>query len=186
MADREAGADKRLLAGLGGLAVLTAVTVGSYVSYDRQEIALRNRIAAQQQAVELQFDANWKIIAQQAQVAERYREAFAEVYPALMAARQPAEGGALSRWVQEHNPQLDPALYQQLARSIEAQRVGFAREQTVLLDLKREHDTLLHALPSRLFVGGRAPVTLRLVTSAHTQATFAGGREDDVKVFGSE
>lgn len=174
---------------VGLIALAAAVCCGGIVgcigvSYSNQEVRLRARAEAQQRANTASFDTCWKVIAQTAQVSDQYREAFKDIYPALMAGRYGnARGGALMSWVSEANPQFSPALYEKVAAAIEAQRLGFKRDQQMLLDIKREHDALRGTFPASVFVGGRAPLAVQIVTSERTEATFAAGREDDVRVF---
>jgi hypothetical protein len=67
--------------------------------------------------------------------------------------------------------------------SIEAQRTSFTREQAKLIDLQREHNNLLQTLPSSIFVGGREPIEVKIVTSGKTNKSFATGEDNDVDLF---
>lgn len=182
------GSNRVLILGVLAVLVLTGLIGGCmYVSYSNSEVQLRNRVAAQQKANETSFDTCWKVISQVAQVAEQYKGAFKEIYPALMEGRYGnARGGALMSWITESNPDFSPKLYEKVAAAVEGQRTVFKRDQQKLIDLKREHDNLLMTIPSSWFVGGRPPVEIQVVTSAKTDATFAAGKEDDVKVFGDK
>jgi len=179
--------NKGLLVALLALAAVSMVVVLMYVTYNNAEVSLRNQTLAQQQNVLVVFDATWKIIVQKAGVSQRYAQDFKEIYPALMEGRYgDARGGALMSWVTEHNPQFDTSLYQDLMHSIEAERIRFARAQTRLLDLKREHDNVRQTLPCSLFVGSRPPIEVKLVTSARTDEAFETGQENNVDLFGRE
>lgn len=181
---------KALLA-LGAIIVVPLlIVVMMYVSYNNQEVRLRNQIVAQQRKNEATFDQTWKIIQQQAGVASEYKDSFRAIYTEIMSARYQdgsAEKGStqptLMKWVQEHNPQFDVSLFSKLMTSIEAQRVNFTREQALLLDLKREHDNVLQTLPSSIFVGGRAPIEVKIVTSGKTSKSFETGEDNDVDLF---
>lgn len=171
-----------LVVGLvGGLFVFTVGLM--YASYSNGEVRLRNQIAAQQKKNEAVFDNTWKIIQQQAGVAEQHKDAFRQIYGEIMNARYEKSDGEMMRWIQEKNPEFDSSLYSKVMSSIEAQRTIFTREQTKLLDLKREHDNVLQTLPGSLFVGGRSPIEVIVVTSGKTQQTFATGEENDVDLF---
>lgn len=155
------------------------------VSYSNREIRVRKQIETQQEACKLVYDETWKVIAQKAQVAEKYKDAFKEIFPALMEGRYGnARGGALMSFVKEANPSFDASLYKDLSAAIEGKRAAFTREQKRLLDLKRVHDTLLETFPSCLFVGSREPVEVQTVTSGKTKQTFETGEENDIDVFG--
>ena len=167
-----------------GLSVVTVIFVYAvmYMNYNNREVSIRNQITAQQKKNETVFDNTWKIIKQQVGVTGQYKEAFREIYPALMEGRYKT-GGDMMKWVQESNPDFDTSLYKKLMTSIEAQRTNFTREQARLLDLKREHDDLLAKIPSKMFVGDRAPIEVVIVTSSKTTSTFVAGEENDVELF---
>lgn len=173
------------LIGLGVAVVLGAILLFMYVGYSNSEVQLRNQITAKQKANEASFDTCWKIIKQQAQVAETYKDGFKEIYVGLMEGRHYEKGGALMKFITEANPAFDIRLFEKVSNSIEAQRTSFLRDQQQLLDLKREHDNLLDVLPGSIFVGGRPRIEVKIITSGATQETFRTGEENDVDVFGS-
>jgi len=167
-----------------GLVLVAVIPLFMYVSYNNQEVAVRNQTEAQQETCKAFFDKVWKIIKQQAQVAEKHKDAFKEIYGDVMKGRYGnARGGALLSFVKEHNPQFDSTLFTKLATSIEAQREGFFREQKKLIDLKRRHDNLREQIPSGWFVGGRAEIEIVVITSGKTEKTYETGEENDVDVF---
>lgn len=178
---------KGVIAGLvaAGLAAVTVLVVFlMYLSCSNGEIRLRNQVTAQQKANETSFDTCWKIISQQAQVSEQYKDAFKEIYPALMEGRYgDARGGALMSWITESNPTFDTKLFEKVSNSIEEQRTVFKRDQHKLIDIKREHDNALTTAPSSWFIGGRQPVQIAIITSARTTESFKSGAEEDVAVF---
>lgn len=169
-----------------GAAVLVVglIVIFMFIGYNNSEVSLRNQAAAQQKNLEVVFDKTWKVISQQAQVADEAKEAFKEIYPELMEGRYGnARGGALMSFIQEHNPQFDISLYKQVSASIESLRAEFAREQKKLLDIKREHDDLRQKFPSSLVVGSRPEIEVVIVTSSRTEEAFTSGKEDDTSVF---
>lgn len=171
-------------AGVAGALVLVLVLLGMGASYHNQEVALRNQTLAQQRNAQQIFDKTWKVIQQTAGVTEEYREAFTQVYPELMEGRYGnARGGALLSFVQESNPEFSTKLYEKLADQIEALRAEFAREQTQLLDLQREHRNLLAQVPSSLFLLGRQPVEVQIITSGKAEKAYSTGMEDDIDLF---
>jgi len=146
-----------------------------------QEVRLRNQIGTQQKNCEIVFDNTWKIISQKAQVADKYKDAFAKIYPELMAGRYD-KGGGLMKFVTESNSQFDVSLYKDLMSSIEGQRNIFTREQAKLIDYKREHDNLRQEFPSSIVVGGRPEIVVKIVTSDRTSQAFDTGKDNDVKL----
>ena len=169
-----------------GLALVLVVLVGGYfimsISYSNTEIRLRNQIAAQQDANAVIYDKVWKVIAQKAQVTEKAKDSFKEMYVPLMEGRY-ARGGSFMKWIKEHNPQFDFSLFKDLMNSIEALRAEFANVQIRLRDLKREHDNLIGTFPGSWFLSDRKPIKVQLVTSGQTQKTFETGEENEINVF---
>ena len=169
--------------------VLAFLSVGGiiglmYWSANNNEISLRNHIEAQQKTCEAYYDKLWKIISQKAQVAEKYKDAFKEIYPALIEGRYGNEkGGTLMKWITESNPTFDVSLYKDLMSSIEGERAGFFMEQKKLIDLDREHKTLRQQFPASMFIGTRPDVKITIVTSSQTEAVYKTGKEDDINLF---
>jgi hypothetical protein len=168
---------------IAGLSVI--LLFGSFlimkISYGNKDAEIRNMISAKQKDNENVYDSVWKIINQQAQVSNEYKNAFKEIYPELIAGRY-SSGGEMMKWIQESNPNFDISLYKQLMVSIEAQRMRFSENQTRLLDYKREHDNLITKVPSKWFISN-IPVEVMIVTSTKTTEVFTSGTDDDVKLF---
>lgn len=168
---------------------LVVIVLGSIiglcgVSISNDEIDTRNLANAEQTTCEAYFDKMWKVLKQQAGVADQYKEAFKEIYPKLMDGRYGAEkGGSLMKWVQESNPNFDIRLYDKLMNSIEAQREGFFNEQKKLISIKNKHENLLKKFPSSLFVGGREPLAIKIITSSNTKDVYRTGEENNVDLF---
>ena len=162
--------------------ILTALLI--WISSSNKEIDLRNKIIAQQKNLEVVFDNTWKIISQQAQVTDHYKDSFKEIYQDLMESRY-GEGDkeSLMRWVTESNPNFDATIFTKLMSAIEVQRTQFTTEQTKLLSFKNSHDNIIDKFPSNLFVGGRGKIDINVITSSKTEEIFKEGREDNVKVF---
>ncbi len=166
------------------MGALILVCGGIGISTSNSEVRLRNEAEAQQENLKVVFDATWKIISQKAGVSEKYADDFKDIYPKLMEGRYGDEhGGAMMSWITEHNPEFDTSLYQDLMRSIEAERTKFAREQKVLLDIVREHNNVRETLPGSIFVGSRPEIEVKLVTSAKTDEAFSSGQENDIDLF---
>lgn len=154
-----------------------------YFSVSNAEISLRERIEAQQESNEAVFDNTWKIIQQQAQVADEYKNAFQDIYPDLISGRYDQGDGSLMKWIQESNPNFDTKLYDRLMQSIEAQRNKFTNGQNKLIDLKREHDTMLKKFPYSIILTGREEMDIKIITSTKTEETFESRKEEDINLF---
>ena len=156
----------------------------SFMNYNNSEIQIRKQVEAQQEKLHVVFDATWKIIQQKAEVADQYKDAFAKIYPDLMAGRYGNKrGGALLSFVTESNPNFDVTLYKDLSNAIEGQRMNFANEQSRLVDMKREHDTLCEMFPGNLFLKNRDNIQIEIVTSDKTEDSFKTGRDNDTDLF---
>lgn len=176
----------KALIGIGSVVILALVGVFMYMSYSNSEVRLRNAVTAQQTANETSFDTCWKIIQGQAQVAEKYKDSFKEIYIGLMEGRHYEKGGALMKFITEANPAFDIKLFEKVSNSIEVQRTAFMRDQQKLIDLKREHDNVRMTAPGSWFVGSRPPVEIKIVTSTKTGEAFKSRKEDDIDVFKTE
>jgi hypothetical protein len=177
------GGKVALVAGLV-IGVLVIAVGSAWVSASNREIGLRNRASAQEDANRVIFDKTWKVVRDQAQVADEYRKAFESIYPKLMEGRYGNErGGALLSFITESNPAFDVSLYGRLQAGIEANRAEFAGVQVRLRDIKREHDNLRLQFPSSIFVGSRPALDVKLVTSDRTEEAFSVGRDNDAGPF---
>jgi len=176
---------KGILVLLVGFFVLVLAVAGCYVTTINGEVATRNRVEAQQQVCESALDKMWKVISQQAEISNEYKDAFKDIYPSLIAGRYGnARGGALLSFIQEANPHFDTSLYKQLMVSVEAQREAFHRDQERLIDLQREHKTILQQFPGAIFLMGRQPVEIQIITSGRTTDAYQTGEDNDVSLFG--
>jgi len=165
------------------LLFLGMITGISYFSYSNQEISLRNQITAQSTVCKSFFDKMWKIIKQKASVSDKYKDAFKEIYPSLIEGRYGnSRGGSLLSFIQESNPQLSVSIYEDLSRSIEAERTGFFKQQEKLIDLKRVHDNLIDQFPSGLFIGKRGKININIITSETTENIYKTGQENDISL----
>jgi hypothetical protein len=162
-----------------------AIVIGVWVSTSNAEIGLREQIGAQQKNIELVYDKMWKTLQQKAQIADQYKGAFKEIYPDLIAGRYSQGDGSLMKWVQEHNPTFDTSLYLSLSQAVEGLRSEFHREQKMLLDLSREHNTMLKAFPGSLILAGRSAVEIKTISSAKSKEAMETGEENDTDLFGN-
>ena len=152
-----------------------------YFSYSNKEIIIRNQATAVQKESEIIFDRVWKVIQQQANVSDKYKDGFKEIYVEMMDARYES-GGNFMKWIQEANPTFDASLYKQLMNTISSERASFANVQTKLVSVKQEHDNLRLLFPASIFLSGRPPLDIKIVTSAKTDKAFESGEENDIEL----
>ena len=171
-----------LILGVLGIISIGLIVWGFGVSND--EIRLRNKFEAQDKVIEAFFDKMWKIIRDQAGVADKYQESFRGIYKDLMAGRDSGEGkGQMMLWIKEQNPQFDTSLFDKLMVSIEAQREGFFVEQKKIVDIAREHKNLIEVAPSSWIVGSRAPLVYEVISSTHSKEVMKSRVDDSPSPF---
>jgi hypothetical protein len=167
------------------LVILLPIIIIVFVTVSKlnSETVLANQVKAQQVVNQTVFDNTWKIIQEQAGVADKYKDAFAEIYPKLMDARYD-KGGDLMKWVQESNPNFDIKLYDKLMSSIELQRTKFTEAQKQLIDFNREHDVMLESIPWGIIMKalGRQKIEIKIVTSTRTEKAFETGKDDKLNI----
>jgi len=158
-------------------------TLGMYFSYNNQDARLRAQAEAQRGKVEGVHDKMWKVLQQKAQVSNEYKDAFAEIYPALIEGRYSQGDGSLMKWIQEANPNFDTSLYKDLMQSIEIQRTEFAKVQEKMLDIIREHNVLLTTVPSKWFISNKDVIEYTVISSTRSKVVMETGLDDDVNLF---
>lgn len=175
------------LGALIGVFLLTAVVLLSMgAGFHNKEVKLRNLITAKQTDNKNEMDAMWKNISQTAQVPEKDRESLKEIFVSYAQGRSGAgESKAVFNWIKEAIPNVDNQLFGKLMNIIVSQRDGFKFRQKELLDLKREHDSLLDTFPNNIFASflNRHKIDVVIVTSTRTENAFKTGKDDDTTLF---
>lgn len=192
---------KGLLITIGLLAIGFIFGLIWAISLSNSEIRLKNRGNAQQEACAAYFDKVWKILQQQAQVTDQYKDGFKEIYSDLMAGRYSGDSKGqgketFMKWIQESNPTFSPALYEKLMASIEGQREGFFVEQQKLIDIDREHKNMCQTFPNSIIVGKRHEIGYQedekgnvirkgivIIKSLKTDDAYKSGQENDIELF---
>ena len=181
-----------ILAGI--LVILVIVWFSMKVTYQNKNVRLKNQITAQQTSNTANFDKMYKVLKQTAEVAkakfDMSKDAFKEIYPALIEGRYSKGDGTLMKWITESNPTFDltaaGSLYDKLAVAIEANRTEFFIEQQKLIDYNREQHNLLNTWPASMFLEKGDTIAITNVTSKATKEVFATGEENDIDVFAKD
>lgn len=174
------------LAVFGLFLAFIVMFAGMWISYHNEEVSLRNAIIAKQVDNTNEFDNMWKKIAQVAQVSEKQKEAFKEIFTSYVSGRGAnSSDGQMMTWVKENVPTPDLSIYNEVLNIIVASRNSFTTRQKELLDMKRAHDNLIDQLPSGFFlrIMGRDKINVTIVTSSKTDKVFETGKDDDINVF---
>jgi hypothetical protein len=184
---------KGLLITLGVVALFAIITVFWAIGVSNSEIRIHQTGDAQQKVCAAFFDKMWKIIKQDAQVADKYKDAFAKIYPDLIAGRYSKNDGSLMKWITESNPNFDTKLYDKLMAAIDGERNGFFVEQEKLVDIDRQHKTMRQTFPNSMIIGSRHNIGyeadangkvikegITIITSDVTENAYKSGKENDI------
>lgn len=155
------------------------------LGYRNREATLRSQFSAVMAGNKVDYDAMWKIITENFQVAQVERETFANTYEKIVKTNDAQSGQTvpgLLLAVGLRPPQVDSALYRKVQDEISSQRTKFSNAQKDALDIKREHDTLRTTWPGSMFVGDRAALVVQLVTSTRTEKAFETGKDDQTLI----
>ncbi len=176
---------KGLIIGVGVL-VAIMIVVFSVIGKLNAENALSQTIVAKQRDNQSEYDNMWKKISQVAQVTTAQKEALKEIIMGYAEARTgTGSKGAIMSWIQESVPNVDTSTFNNLQNIITSSRDSFTMRQKELLDLSREHNTMLGQIPwgSILKAMGRNEIEVTIVTSTRTDESFKSGKDDEVNVF---
>lgn len=172
----------RITIGLTIMTVLLALICAGYViGLNNTSLELRERVKAQVEVRDANFDKTWKVIKQQAQLTDKYAEDFKNVYKEMLQGRYGSDGSkAMWQWITEQNPTLNSALYTTLAATIESQRQEFFYEQKKLISYNQEYVVYRKRIPNSLFIGDDPNVEFNIITSDVTREAAATGSENDI------
>lgn len=164
------------------------LVVGSYIT-------AANYGAQAENDLEASYEDNQNILSnytlkvqEMAQVPDMYRDDLLKIVTATFEGRY-GEGGSKAtwQWLQEQNPNLDPALYTRLQQTMESGRNEFQVAQTRLLDKKRVYNTNLDYVWKGFWLGaaGYPKIDLdsiKIITETSTQAKFESGTDSAIKL----
>lgn len=170
------------------IAIISVMVISSFISMSNSAIDLENRFQQKYEERTAFYDKMWKTISQKSQIALRNDSSFKDNINIIMSGRKDAPN-VFMKWVQESNPNANYAevsvLYQDLSRSVEAQREGFFIEEKYLQDIKREHSNLIKKFPGSLFnvFLGIKEIEYKPITSTITDNVIREGKDENVKLF---
>lgn len=136
-----------LIVGLVVLVVVILLGVIGFSSY----VNAYNYGNQMEQSLKAVKENNRNILAQYgqkvlevAQVPDMYKKDMVELVQTAIQARYGKNGSvATMQWLKEQNPSLDPEMYKQIQRVIEAGRTDFQNNQTRLVDVRRQYETAI-------------------------------------------
>lgn len=169
---------------------ITPIVIGitSYISYSnlgaRQEAVLKAKLNDNKQVY-----ANFgNQVVETMQVADIYADRVKEVTSAAIEGRY-GEGGAKAvfQMITEQNPTVDPSLFVQVQRIIEAGRKDFTNKQTALLDAKSQYEIHLNSVWSGFWlqIAGYPKInmdTIIAITSDRSEKAFEAGKDGPINL----
>lgn len=169
------------------IAIFAFVFLGNFVSFSNTEIDLKNSFNQKMDERVAFYDKMYKVIAQKSQIAVKNDSSFRQNINIIMEGRKDAPQ-VFMKWITESNPNANysevSVLYQDLSRSVEAQREGFFMEEKVLQDIVRQHTNHLEKFPNSFYniFFGRKPLVYKPIQSSTTSEVFRTGVDDNVKL----
>lgn len=159
-----------------------------YMSVNNTDARLRADAAAEQQNCKIIYDEMWKVIKEQAQVPDAYKDDFKNVWKEIVNGSPSQTKLLVSAYVTRFNPQFTPQLYSKLMTTIEHERKVFTQAERKIIDIKRQHDVFRTKMPvnsslGRMLFGTFPEIEIQLVTSDKTEDAFKIGKDDKLDIF---
>lgn len=176
---------KYIFVGLLVFVLVSVISIGCWaIDLKNAEIALKQRIEAQQTANKAEFDNMKKKILQNNQVSDKYKQGLIDVLTAYTEGRKVDGEQLMMKWSNEAVPVLSPELYKQLSNIIVSSRDKFTIQQKQLLDLQREYNTLISTFPNSIIftLTGIDKIEVIVITSTDADKAFETGKDDDIKL----
>jgi hypothetical protein len=182
---------KGAIAFLGILVVLAIVLislVGYVISTNNMGVAIEAGIKAQYEQNKNNLAQYSNKIVEAAQVPAMYRDDYTKVIMASMQGRYGKNGSkAVFQWLKEHNINFDSSLYIKIQQMIDAGRTQFEKEQELLIDKKRQYETVLGIFPRGFVMHfiGFPKINLadyNIVINDYAGEAFKKGKENGIKL----
>jgi len=167
---------------LGILIFGGVIYTAMYFNYNNQDVSIRKEAEAQRGKVEIVYDNMWKVIHQTNEVKNSYSSDFKETVKGIMEGRYAKGDGSLMKLVVEQNPTLSPQMYTRVMDAINIERQGFVTQQTRMLDIIRQHETLLSTIPSKFFITNKTHIQYTTISSTRTKEVMVSGIDDNVEL----
>ena len=159
------------------------IGIANFVSFRNEVISLTKTIEAQVTDMKAKYNEYFLKVKEAAQVPERQLEQLKEVYDKVVSGR--ATDGAMMKWIQENNPNIDQSTYVELQRIIASGRSDIYSIQKIHIDTVREYNTFITLFPNNLynsfFKFKSFTPTVPIVENVDN--IFKSGKDEVMKVF---
>lgn len=165
-------------------AVVALGAFGLWINVTNTDARLVAQIDAAQKNNKNIYSKIWKEIPMLSKVALKDRETLAAVFVDHAKARTgDGKSGSLATWIHESVPNISSENFNNLQNKLSAALQQFAFNQTALIDYEREIKVLRTTFPGSIFLSGRKPVEITIVTDNNTESAFQSGVDDNRNVF---
>lgn len=163
--------------------ILGLVGVSNYISYNNQEVKLRNLGESQIKTIESSHNEMRRTLSQIAEVAKLSMDKQQEIYVGLMEGRYSKGDGSLMKMITESNPTVDLGILTKLVNSIEIENKKFDNDQKRMFSIINEHKNLVTTFPGSLFCKNTEEIKYTVISSTYTKRVMETGEDDDIKLF---
>lgn len=179
---------RALLFSLGGLGLIAAIVIGSYVTNYNYGNRTEKVLTAQYTNMENVLGQYSLKVAEVAQVPSMYKDDMKEVMTSVMTARQGSGGSkAMFQFFKEHQINIDPGMYTKIQQIIEGGRNKFENTQTKFIQSKAAYETNLGYFWKGMWlsIAGYPKIDLdamKIISSDHAIETFKTGIDKGLKL----
>lgn len=176
------------LSGLGVVAMVAVVCLGSYVSAYNYGAKMDSQLDAEYSQMKNVLGQYSLKVVEAAGVTDMMKADVVEVVSAAMSGRYGEEGSQASwQFIKEQNPSVAPEIYVKVQQIIEAGRNDFSNSQKRFIDSRRQYKEALDTFWKGTWLGvaGRPKTALseyKLIESQHGKETFETGTDTAIKL----
>lgn len=167
--------------------IIFVIGFSSFINFSNTEIRLRATFDQKTDERTAFYDNMKQIFSMKTQVAVKNDESFRKNINEIMTNRKDADG-LMMKWITESNPNANyqevSALYKDLSRAVESERIGFFNQEKVLQDIVRQHSELIQTWPGSFYniIFGRTKLEYKVIQSDNTARVMESGRDNDTKL----
>lgn len=160
----------------------------TYIHYSDMGNRLEVTLVAKHKNLENVLSSGYQQISGVAQVTEMARDDLKEVFVAAITAREGEDGSkAVFKMITESNPNVDPSLYREVQRVVQATKQEYQAEQTAFLTQKAQYQEVLGQVWAGFWLKlvGRPKIdldSLKIATTGAAAKALETGVEEEIKL----